>query len=289
MRHIRCGAITLAGIVALSVLVMSAVSTTHAQTTMPAVTYPGQATIPSNTYVTFQAPPDDPAGPLQLIVLNQSNPAYPAVQASYDGATLTLTAPAGYTILPIRECDTVAETATCHVAPTLQSGPILFFTILAPGEQPPGPQCAIVSFPLAAGWNIVAGSPNLHGVDGPFYTLQNGQYVVVPQDQLELGTGYLIYLDQAATVTAEYPGGKDRACSFPEQRQRERPAPCQWVMMGNVFAGRLDIIPAPNIVSPEYAPPWLHNLGSRFGLGAGQGRFVWIPCPDEPGPEPVVH
>ncbi len=278
MRPFHAGAIRLSGMATLCCLAAAMASTVHAQTAGPTVTYPGQTTIPANVYVTFQAPPSDPAGPLKLIVLNQSDQSHPAVQATYDGETLTLAAPAGYTMAPPSDCQAALGTATCHVAPMLDPVRIVNFTILAPGEQPPGPRCSVVSFPLEAGWNIIAGSPNLHGVDSPFYTLENNQYVQVPSDRLELGKGYLIYLDQATTVTAEYLGGEGQSCSFPAQLQGGPPVPCQWVMVGNPHAGRIDVQPPVNVVYPEYAPPWLHNSGNIYGLGVGQGRFAWNPC-----------
>jgi hypothetical protein len=273
LRQLRPVALTVS-----AVLTLAAVTGGYAQQAGLTVTHRSSASIPADGYATFQTPRRDALSPLHLIVLSRSGSSQPAMEATYDAQTLTSTAPSRYTPLPPVDCQAAPETTSCQVNRTVGSVRIVARSTHVDGEQPPGPRCRVVSYFLEPGWNVVAGSRNLHGIDGPFYALESGQYISVAPDELELGRGYLTYLGSAATVTAEYLDPAGQACSFPVQSQGEPPVPCQWRLVGNAIAGRVDVQPPAGPRAPEYAPPWLHNEGTPYSLGVGQGYFAWTPC-----------
>lgn len=135
---------------------------------------------------------------------------------------------------------------------------------------------AAVQIRLQAGWQIIASSPDLQGSDGPFWTIESGQYVEVPRQALELGVGYWVYVDYPSAVTAALVAGAPTADCHPWGRN-EAPTGCGWTMVANPYTNGFDVVPAPDR-SPKYylySPSDGQYRGDNY-LGVGQGAFTWV-------------
>lgn len=152
---------------------------------------------------------------------------------------------------------------------TVQSG-----AATSPPAIPPGCETASVRFDLQRGWNLIAGSPALQGVAGPFWTLRDEQYVQIPADQLTWGVGYWVFVDQRVTVSAAMPTqGLGGACAV----EAAHPVTCAgWGLFGNSLAGRLYVEPLPGERIYRYDPATGAYVGTTE-VEAGEGVVLWVP------------
>src|SRR5579883_1285870 len=186
-RHVR----NLAAVVAMLFVVLAV---PRAALGSVPVTWPATVNVAPYGSVTFIQPDQGrdprvppPAAPDTLTIYSQSDQ---TVAATYDGATLTLDAPAGYTLVIIIGCGAVAgNPISCPATACGQLcyGPIamprddVYFTTFAPGVPvtPPDVRSLTVTYP--AGWNLIAGIAGTYGrvtrltsARGPIYTLPSG-------------------------------------------------------------------------------------------------------------------
>lgn len=183
------------------------------------VFYPGTAQIPPHGSAGFveQPPPPGspqlPAAPPSLSVMSQSDQ---PTTATYDGMTLTITAPMGYIVQFVSGCiGDPGNPASCPKTPCGQlcignaaPGIVTFTTTLDNGSQAPLQAGGVIPYP--AGWNLVAGFTGAGGratiVDaagGPLYTFQAGDtaYETLPSSTpLTAGRGYWVYFSQPASI-----------------------------------------------------------------------------------------
>jgi hypothetical protein len=141
--------------------------------------------------------------------------------------------------------------------------------------RPVSTSCDIttVNLELSVGWHIIAGSPNLQGVSGPFWSLQDGQYVQVPRDELFWGVGYWAYVDRPTTATSELVNRWSDACNAHALQSRDCGG---WQMFGNRFAARLSFDPAPGSADFRYDAA-TGQYALTFDIDAGEGVFAWVP------------
>lgn len=229
---------------------------------------PGTATLPANSSTDFQSPllcPGPCHSPGGITVISQ---AMQSVTASYDGMTLTLTAPTGYVIHAGAGCEaetTVAQVVSCSLSLryAVPFPSVTFTTMLGTGDAT---QAQYVTYPI--GWNLL-GLPSgsqLSTFTDVLYTYQSGDaaYELLPSTvPLNAGVGYWAYFSTATTVVVVDVG--------PQSMTRTLPA-ASWVMVGNpgqapvAFSGA-DVVYTYDTLAGIYRQPTL--------LQPGQGAWAY--------------
>lgn len=230
------------------------------------VGYPGTAEVPPGGGIEFLFPLECPGpcpAPRGLTLTNQGQH---SAAASYDGKTLTLTAPPGDAVNFDAGCDpSPAASATIRCAepaPPFGLLSVTFDVVPVPADAPPQ------TVTYAAGWNLI-GMPDgtvLTDTGAPIlaYDPASNAYQMVPAGgPLRGGTGYWVYFDSPVTQVLPAVGPINAEIPLPRGR---------YILIGN--PGQAPVMLSPVDSAWTYDPE-NGSYQSPPLLQPGQGIWVY--------------